>query len=51
MQNTKNLIEEVWNDRSLLQKQAYIQAIETVIGLLDAGELRVAEPLHDGNWQ
>lgn len=43
-------IEDAWEDRSLLTLPDYTRAIETVIDLLDKGELRVAEPIKDG-WQ
>jgi len=51
MQNTKNLIEEAWDSRGLLQQREYVNAIESVIERLDKGKLRVAEPLPDGSWQ
>ena len=44
MHPLQNTIEEAWNDRSLLQNQNTINAIEEVISLLDKGELRVATP-------
>lgn len=44
----KKQIEEVWNDRSLLQYKEYGEAIETVIQQLNNGELRVAEPILSG---
>lgn len=43
-------IEAAWNDRSLLQSAATINAIEEVIAMLDKGHLRVAEPKAEG-WQ
>ena len=43
-------IENAWNDRSLLTNQVTIDSIRSVIDLLDAGTLRVAEPTKDG-WQ
>ncbi len=46
----QNLIEEAWNDRSLLSDSKTINAIREVINLLDNGELRVAEPTNKG-WQ
>lgn len=45
----RNLIEEAWEDRSLLTENAYINAIEAVIARLDRGELRVAEVV-TGRW-
>ncbi|MCX6191656.1 MAG: 2,3,4,5-tetrahydropyridine-2,6-dicarboxylate N-succinyltransferase [Flavobacteriia bacterium] len=46
----KQLIEAAWEDRSLLQDSKTTQAIEAVIGDLDKGLLRVAEPNADGTW-
>ena len=46
----KNIIENAWNDRSLLQNQDVQNSIRKVIEQLDKGELRVAEPFSDG-WQ
>ncbi|MFK7972636.1 MAG: 2,3,4,5-tetrahydropyridine-2,6-dicarboxylate N-succinyltransferase [Bacteroidia bacterium] len=43
-------IEAAWEDRSLLQEQSTLDAIEEVINLLDVGELRCATPTEDG-WQ
>ena len=54
MQNLKKLIEEAWEDRTLLENHDYTTAIETVIQRLDIGELRVAEPIgnrwHTNDW-
>lgn len=54
MQNLKRLIEEAWEDRNLLDNRDYTTAVETVIQRLDAGELRVAEPIghrwHTNEW-
>src|SRR6201985_142483 len=54
MQNLKKLIEEVWEDRNLLENHEYTAAVETVIQSLDQGELRVAEPIgnrwHTNDW-
>ena len=46
----KALIEQAWEDRSLLQNEETKQAILEVISQLDSGALRVAEPTSDG-WQ
>jgi len=46
----KEIIEAIWNDRTLLQKIENVQVIENVIEELDKGRLRVAEPLENG-WQ
>ncbi|CAA7387274.1 2,3,4,5-tetrahydropyridine-2,6-dicarboxylate N-succinyltransferase [Chryseobacterium fistulae] len=43
-------IENIWENRELLQNEDSKKAIRDVISLLDSGELRVAEPTQDG-WQ
>lgn len=43
-------IEQAWDDRSLLQKPEYVEAIQEVIQLLDLGKLRIVEPIADV-WQ
>ncbi len=50
MEQTKQLIEQAWEDRSLLEKKQVRQAIEQVIEWLDKGQIRVAEPSEDG-WK
>lgn len=45
------IIEKAWEDRSLLESQEVKDAIDQVIAKLDSGELRVAEPLENGDWQ
>jgi 2,3,4,5-tetrahydropyridine-2-carboxylate N-succinyltransferase len=48
--NTLRLqIEEVWENKTLLKDQQYIDAIKSVVEMLDQGNLRVAEPLN-GDW-
>ena len=47
----KSIIEAAWNNRELLKSSETIEAIETVIEAIDKGELRVAEPLENGEWQ
>jgi len=50
MQDLKTLIEQAWEDRQLLtQNNEYTHAVETVIALLNKGEMRVAEVLA-GRW-
>lgn len=44
-------IEAAWENRELLKDKHTLHVIQEVIELLDAGKLRVAEPLADGNWQ
>ncbi|MBV8326795.1 2,3,4,5-tetrahydropyridine-2,6-dicarboxylate N-succinyltransferase [Chryseobacterium sp.] len=43
-------IENIWDNRELLQNEDSKKAIREVISLLDSGELRVAEPTENG-WQ
>lgn len=50
MEDIKSLIENTWNDRSLIQNKEVIEAVEYVIEELDKGRLRCAEPTADG-WQ
>ena len=50
MTELQQTIEQAWEDRSLLNNEKTINAIRQVINLLDAGQLRVAEPL-DSGWQ
>ena len=47
----KSIIENAWNDRNLLQNEETQDAINSVIADIDAGKLRVAEPLENGDWQ
>lgn len=47
----KSKIEAAWDDRTLLQQDSFVGAIEWVIEELDKGRLRVAEPLPNGDWQ
>jgi len=47
----KHIIENAWNNRDLLTDPEVQDAINSVIAKLDAGELRVAEPLANGDWQ
>ena len=46
----KQLIEKVWEDRSLLQQREIQDAIRSVVAKLDVGELRVAEP-NGAEWK
>lgn len=50
MKELQHIIENAFEERSLLSKQDVQQAIRKVIDLLDNGELRVAEPVQ-GGWQ
>lgn len=44
-------IESAWNDRSLLEKNEYREAVREVIAALNEGKLRVADPGQDGSWK
>lgn len=46
----QELIQQTWNDRSLLEQKQYADAVHTVIEEVDKGRLRVASPTHDG-WR
>ncbi|WP_225034853.1 2,3,4,5-tetrahydropyridine-2,6-dicarboxylate N-succinyltransferase [Winogradskyella sp. SM1960] len=50
MKQLQSVIENAWEDRSLLTNQITIDAIRSVVDLVDAGTLRVAEPTDNG-WQ
>jgi len=47
----RHIIENAWNNRDLLTDIEVQNAINLVIEKLDKGELRVAEPLENGEWQ
>lgn len=47
----RKTIEEAWENRALLKEAAVADAVRQVVDLLDAGVLRTAEPLSDGQWQ
>ncbi len=49
MQNNREIIENAWVDRSLLQDTSVQQIIRNVIEQLDQGEVRVAEK-SNGQW-
>lgn len=46
----REIIEQAWNDRSLLKLEETQQTIRNVIEQIDLGKLRCAEPTKDG-WQ
>ena len=50
MEHLKQLIDEAWENRSLLREEIVQQTIREVIHLLDLGQLRVAEPTANG-WK
>jgi 2,3,4,5-tetrahydropyridine-2-carboxylate N-succinyltransferase len=47
----KTIIEAAWDNRELLKEKETEIAIKTIIADLDAGKLRVAEPLENGDWK
>ncbi|MGV8994293.1 MAG: 2,3,4,5-tetrahydropyridine-2,6-dicarboxylate N-succinyltransferase [Flavobacterium sp.] len=50
MDSLRDIIEAAWTDRSKLSEATTISTIKEVVNLLDAGQLRVAEPIAHG-WQ
>ncbi len=50
MENLKQIIENAWNNRELLNQVETLDAINNVISLLDKGQLRVAAE-KDGKWE
>jgi 2,3,4,5-tetrahydropyridine-2-carboxylate N-succinyltransferase len=50
MKLLQEIIEQAWEDRSLLKEERTINAIREVVNLLDIGSLRVAEP-NETDWQ
>ncbi|MDT8402227.1 MAG: 2,3,4,5-tetrahydropyridine-2,6-dicarboxylate N-succinyltransferase [Bacteroidales bacterium] len=48
MKDLKAIIEKAWDKRDLLEEDSTRDAIREVIGLLDKGRLRVAEPSEKG---
>lgn len=51
MEAIKTIINQTWEDRSLLSKPDNQDAIREVVAMLDRGQLRVAQPTEDGGWQ
>lgn len=51
LESMQSIIEQAWENRSLLESKEVQEAINSVIAQLDAGTLRVAEPTVDGNWK
>jgi 2,3,4,5-tetrahydropyridine-2-carboxylate N-succinyltransferase len=51
MQQLQEKIEQIWADRSLLNKPESIEIIEHIVAELDAGKIRVAQILANGEWQ
>src|SRR5690606_31082435 len=50
MENLKQIIEKIWDNRELLQDKTNVEAIESVIELLDKGKLRIADR-NGEDWQ
>ena len=50
IQELREKIENAWENRKLLSDEATMTAIDTVIDLLDRGEVRVASP-SEGGWE
>jgi 2,3,4,5-tetrahydropyridine-2-carboxylate N-succinyltransferase len=50
MENYKERIEEIWENRELIKDDANIKMIEEIVEALDKGKIRVAEPVGD-EWQ
>jgi 2,3,4,5-tetrahydropyridine-2-carboxylate N-succinyltransferase len=50
MKKLQQIIENAWEDRSMLTDKITIDSIRNVLDLLDKGTLRVAEPTNNG-WQ
>ena len=46
----QKMIGEVWNNRELLNDEKYNDAIRNVIGKIDEGKLRVAEPVQESTF-
>ena len=51
MDALKNIIAEAWDDRAMIKTADVQKAIRDVVDLVDKGQLRVAEPLDNGDWQ
>lgn len=50
MQELESIIEEAYEDKSLITKPEVIEAVQLVMEWLDKGKIRVAEPV-DGDWK
>jgi len=50
MDKIQQIIEQAWENRTLLQEKSTLDAINEVIAKLDSGEFRVAEPTENG-WK
>jgi 2,3,4,5-tetrahydropyridine-2-carboxylate N-succinyltransferase len=47
----RHIIENAWDNRDLLVNEEVQNAINDVVAKVDSGDLRVAEPLENGEWQ
>lgn len=50
MESLKTIIENAWDNRSLLTEEITKNSVFQIIEMLDKGSLRVAEPI-DGDWK
>jgi 2,3,4,5-tetrahydropyridine-2,6-dicarboxylate N-succinyltransferase len=50
MQELEKLILGAWDNRELLKQEEVVNAIETVISLVNDGKLRVANKISDSEW-
>ncbi len=50
METLKSFVNAAWENRTLLKKEKYVQAIEDTLELLDKGNIRVAEKEED-RWK
>lgn len=51
MEKLQEIIEQVWENRKMLEDSAVQSTIRDVVELLDKGKLRVAQPEEDGKWK
>ncbi len=51
MTELQSTIEQIWEDRQLLNTDSAKEAIRSVVEAVDKGTLRVAEPLANGEWK
>lgn len=47
----RSLVDAAWENRELLKEKSTQEAVFHVLELLDQGEIRVADPLDNGEWQ
>lgn len=51
MQSIESIINQAWEDRSMLSQKPVQEAIQQVVEMLDNGKVRVAEPDGQGGWK